>query len=368
MRIFKYLKKVRYLLVLIAVNMVLSFFIEPESGASGRMWAGYYEEEEIDTIFVGSSLCQQTFIPEIFNEKMGVKAYNMGTPSQAIPQSLRAIEVAVEEHDIKTVVFGMDFSSLKYGPITEAELTFESARTRQKGGIKGIFSTLSYIYSEEVRGNEDSINFLFPWLYNFEDYSIETMAKNATLKLTKMKEKILTGQVDKTDGLAKGYRNDDRRVFNYDNKWVDNSYYLYGSYFETEMLAEFEKMLEFCKQNDLELIVLNTPNPVFDVVVCHEFYEKNQNRLMEICDKYGVDYYDFSLAKPEVYEVRSEYFCDSEHLNRQGSENFCYMLSDFLNRRANGEEMEKYFYSVEEYYKIYAEELEDWKQWNGQNL
>lgn len=363
MRIFRGLKKVRYLAVLVVVNTLLCFLLEPESGASGRMWAGYYAEEELDMIFVGSSVSQQTFIPDIFNEYMGVKSYNMGTPSQAVPQTLRAIDVAVEEHDIDTVVFGMGFSTLKYGPISEAELTFESARARQKGGIQGVLGTLSYIYSEDVRGTEDSINFLFPWLYNYESISIGKMVENVTLKLEEMKEEFSHGPVDETDGLLKGFRNDDRRVFNEEEKWESNTYHSYEAYFDSEMLAEFNVLLEFCSEKNLDLIVVNTPHPSFDVVACYEFYEKNQNQVLEYCEKYDVEYYDFSLAKPEIFENKPEYFCDYEHLNRQGSEVFCQQLSTFLNRRAAGEDMSQYFYSVDEFLELHAEELEEWKAW-----
>lgn len=361
MRIFKWMKKGSYLIALLLVNMLLSFLLEPESGASKRMWAGYYEEEKLDTIFVGSSLCQQTFIPEVFDKNMGIKSYNMGTPSQALPQTRRAIEVALEEHDIKTVIFGMDFSSLKYEPLPEAELTFESARVRQKGGIAGVVETLSYIYSEDIKGTENSINFLFPWLYNYENFYPETMIKNAKQKMEVLKEEYFDGYIDKTDGLAKGYRNDDRSVFNYDNKWTKNTYLTYEAYFNAEMLAEFDELLAFCQKNELEFIVANLPNPSFDIVSCYEFYEENQKQLKEYCEQYAVDYYDFSLIKPEIFEIKEEYFCDNEHLNRQGSEVFSQWLSTFLNQRNNGKNLDSYFYSLEEYWNIHREELEEWK-------
>ena len=364
MRIFKWLKKFSYLVVLLLTNVVLSFLIEPEGGASGRTWAGYYQEENLDTIFVGSSVSQQTFIPEIFNDNMGVQAYNLGTPSQAIPQTLRAIEVVMEEHELQMVVFGMGFSSLKYGPIPEAELTFENARTSKKGGLEGVLDTLAYIYSEDVRGTENSINFLFPWLYNYENYAKETLLKNAMTKIENIKEYWENGSRDETDGLRKGYRNDDVSVLNYDDKCVTNTHCIYGKDFVPEMLEEFERMLKFCNENNLDLIIVNTPHPAFDVVSCYEYYEDNQNQLKAYCEKYDVDYYDFSLAKAEIFENRAEYFGDFEHLNKQGSEAFCQQLSEFLNRRKAGEDMDKYFYPVEEFLEIHSEEVNDWKEWN----
>ena len=53
MQTFKRIKPISYLLLFIALNMVLSFLLEPASGTSGKMWREYYMEEELDTIFIG---------------------------------------------------------------------------------------------------------------------------------------------------------------------------------------------------------------------------------------------------------------------------------------------------------------------------
>ena len=364
MRIFKWLKKFSFLIVLAAVNLLLCFLIEPANGASARMWSGYYAQEELDTIFVGSSVCQQTFIPEVFDEKLGVKSYNMGTPSQAMPQTLQAIEVAMEEHEIKTIVYAMGFSSLMYEPIPEAEITFESARVRKKGGIDGTIETIKYMFSEDVIASEKSVNFLFPWLYNYEELTVDAMVKNAEGKLQRVNKYFETGIYDETDGLQKGFRNDDYGVFNYDNRWVHNTYNYYGEEFSADMLEEFETMLVFCQEHDVELIVINAPHPAFDVVTCYQSYAKNESILKEYCEKYDADYYDFSLAKPEVFETKTSYFGDYEHLNREGAEVFCRQLSEFMRKRADGEDMSHCFYSVEEFLKLNAEELQEWQQMN----
>ncbi len=361
MRTSKLKKSMCFLVVISVLNMTLSFFIEPVGGASGRMWNGYYKEEKLDTIFVGSSICQMTFIPQVFDEKLGIKSYNMGTPSQAMPQSIRAIEVALQEHDIKTVIYAMNFSSLKYKPIPEAEITFESARVHQKGGLGSIKDTMEYIYSFDVWDSEKSINFLFPWLYNHEDYTMDTLIKNASGKIERVKEWLETGEYDGTDGLIKGFRNDERDVFNYDNMWTNNTGRIYESYFDAEMLSEFEEMAKLCVANDIELIVIHTPHPAFDVITCYDSYEKNQNQVVEVCNKYNVDYYDFSLAKAEIYEINGKHFGDYEHLNKEGAKVFCEKVSDFLIRREDGEDMSQYFYSVEEFLELNEELLEEWK-------
>lgn len=357
-------KKIGFLIVLLGVNLLLSFMLEPAKGASESMWKGYYEEESLDMIFVGSSLCQGTFDPYIIDEYLGVNSYNMGTPLQAVPQSVRAIEVALEEHDIKTVIYGVGFSTLKYEGMMEAELTFEKARIKQKGGMEGLLEGVQYLFSEEMRNDEKSINYLFPWLYNREELSLDNIIGNVKLKIRQQQIKYSGGTIEENSQFYKGYLNYPGVVFNYDNVWETNSDRYYGADLNTEMMEALEEMLILCNEKDVELIVVNTPHPFFDVVACYEFYEQNDKEVKSLCEEYGVDYYDFSLAKPEIFQVKSEYYSDYEHLNLEGAEAFSQQLCDFLSRRAEGEDMESYFYSVDEFLEIYDDWLKDWKEYS----
>ncbi len=357
----KQIKKGSFLVFFIILNIVLSFVLEPARSASGFMWESYYEQEEIDMLFVGSSLCQGTFDPYIFDECMGVNSMNMGTPLQAVPQTVRALETALKDHDIKTVIFGMGFSTLKAEEVLEAELTFEKSRIRESGTIEGLEKGIRYLWSDEIKGDERSIVYFFPWLYNRGELSKDNIIENVNLKIRQMKEKYFNIPIEDNQIFHKGYQNHGGVVFNYDNVWETNTYRYYGSELNEEMMEAMEEMMQICSQHNVELIVVNTPHPFFDVVSCYEFYEQNQNDVKTLCDKYEVDYYDFSLAKPEIFEGKAEYYSDYEHLNLEGSQVFSRQLSDFLIRRENGENMDAYFYSVDEFLELYADWLEDWK-------
>lgn len=359
--ILKWLKKARFLIVFFCINMILSFLLEPARGASEIMWSSYYEQDALDTIFIGSSLCKGTFDPYIFDERLGVNSYNMGTPLQAVPQTVRALEVALKEHEIDTVIFGMGFSTLKYEGLTEAQLTFEKARARERGGLAGIAEDIRFLFSEEVRGNEKSIQYLFPWLYNREEISLDMIKRNVSLKIRQMKEKYFGIPIEDNQVFHKGYQNHGGMVVNYDNRWENNSYRYYDAALDAEMMKSLEEMIQICRQHEVDFMIINTPHPYFDVIACYESYEQNQHEVKTLCEKYGVDYYDFSLAKPEIFASKPEYYSDYEHLNLEGSQVFCQQLCDFLIRREKGEDMDAYFYSVDEFLDIHAEWLEDWK-------
>ena len=109
MRIFRIIKPLCFIGVLCVLNIILSFLLEWANGASATMWRQYYEEEKIDVVFVGASVCSASFAPDVFDRRLGLNSFNMGTPAQKTEQSVRALEVAIEEHEVQTVIYGMGF-------------------------------------------------------------------------------------------------------------------------------------------------------------------------------------------------------------------------------------------------------------------
>ena len=344
MRISRWIKPLRFLIALCVLNMVLCFLIEPVRGSSGTMWEEYYREEELDTVFIGASFCAATFEPYIFDEQLGVKSFNMGTPLQAVKQNISALKTALEDHDIKTVVIGMGFFSLQEDSLEQAELTFEKAKAEKKGGFWGMAEGMKYIFSEDVRDTEKSINFLFPWLYNQQEISWEFISQNVVAKLN-------GEQTNQNERSKKGYR-PYIGIVDYETADEINSYQYYNQNFDPEVVGHFEELLALCADSNVDVVVVNTPHPTFDVVSCHETYAENEMKVAAICESYGVDYYNFSLVKPEIFEAKQEYFYDFEHLNEEGSKLFSKMFCEFLQRRAQGESLDGYFYSVEEYLEI----------------
>lgn len=358
MQIFKWIKSLRFLIVLCVVNMLLSFLLEPVRGSSDTMWAEYYQEDEIDVAFVGSSFCSTAFVPYVVDEIMEVNSFNMGTPLQAIGQTVSAVETLLKEHDVETVVLGTGFFVLQYETLDEAELTFEKARISKKTGLEALKEMLEYILDKDVRTTEKSVNYFFPWVYNRQQITEQYVKNNVADKIADWKSKRNGTNVEKES--AKGLR-PGAGVTDYNTAWEINSYYYYDQTFLTEKVEEFEKILRLCKEKGVDIIVVNTPHPTYDIISCYQTYAESEKEMTAICEKYDVDYYNFSLAKPELFASVPEYYSDFEHLNLEGaevfSESFCRLMKD----RASGRNVEEYFYSVEEFYAIHSELLEEWK-------
>lgn len=342
MRISKWIKPLCFLLVVCLCNMGMSFLFLPAMGSSKTMWEEYYREEEIDMVFIGSSLCSASFNPQIIDELLGVKSFNTGTPMQGIKQHITAIETVLEDHEIDTIVIALGFFALQIEDEEAVELTFQRALAKQKGGLKGISHEWKYVLSEDVRGTEASINYWFPWMYDKESYTWDIISKNVQSKIRLWNE-------NEVSESTKGYRP-------YEGVMVEGEYsssaQMYKQDIEYEQVDKLKKLLAICEESGADVIVVNTPHPTFDIISCAETYGDNTELVQSLCEKYNVDYYDFSLAKPELFDAKEEYYYNFEHLNGTGAEVFCNVFCDLMQKRATGENVEDYFYSVKEFFEI----------------
>lgn len=332
-----------FLLTVFLVNTILSFLIEPARGASDNMWKGYYSEEDIEMLFLGSSLSSASFDPAVFERELGVNAFNMGTPMQSIASNKRALQVAVEEHDIQTVIIGIGFFVLQEEPFRDAEMTFEKELARHTGGLKGWKRSLEYVLSDNMRESEKSINYWFPWIYNKEDYLLDTIKRNVVSKWGLMIERLH----GKEEEAFKGYQSANGLVDENDG----NSYEWYNQSFLETNIKDLEELLELCNQYELDALVINTPHPEFDVKSCETVYAEHDVILRSLCNKYNVEYYDFSLAKETIFQDDISFYHDFEHLNYKGSQVFSEVVCNFLKMRENGQDLDVYFYSVAEYFE-----------------
>lgn len=203
---------------------------------------------------------------------------------------------------------------------------------------------MEYVFAKEVQGTEKSVNYWFPWTYNVEEYSWDIISKNVKTKIRLMKGE------DKISLSAKGYRPYEG-VVDYGTADQKNSNLTYQQELKENLLDKFEKLLIVCKENHADVIVINTPHPKFDILACRDSYEKNTEIISELCRMHKVEYYDFSIAKPEIFAEQDQYYYDFEHLNYEGSQVFSNALADFMIRRKQGEMVENLFWSVEEYFE-----------------
>ncbi len=102
----------------------------------------------------------------------------------------------------------------------------------------------------------------------------------------------------------------------------------------------FEKIVEYCRDNDIELICVTTPIPPSSVVAGAA--NEADTYFKQICDENDVRYIDGNLIKYEYLSVSDDDFSDWEgHMNGELAEQFSEVLTEILEK----DDCQEYFYS-----------------------
>jgi len=349
MRIFKAVGKVlAFAGLVLLLNIAFSFALEPASGSSDTMWSDYRKEKDLNVVYTGSSFCLRSFNPYVIDEILGTNSYNMGTPAQAINQTYVAIKTAIEEHDLDTVVLAINYSSLESDWPVGAKVTFMEAKGKNGTALDWLKNTVSFMLDEENRGESTSINFLFPWIYNHVSMDKQSILANIRAKMTGNVVQEVNPNDPESVYVGKGFAHY-LGVVNYNAIGNTNSRTLYTNEFAVSAFEVIEDIIALCQENDVELIAINAPRPVFDIISYGEDYFAKYDRLKRLFGENGAEYYDFNLIKPEIMEMKDEYFVDVEHLNKEGADEFSKCFAKFLQVREVEGDMEHYFFSKDEY-------------------
>ena len=344
MRYFKKIKKpLCFLILFVLINMLLTFLLTPYSSPSSEMWDGFYKADMIDAVYIGTSQCYESVNPEVTNEITGDHAYNMGTNGQPLTDTALALETAFDEREIHEVVLVLDYDSLmkKSDKLPKAEACFRYAMNRHLPLHKRIGNTFSYILRPEFFTEAESINYFIPWVNNRSNFNVEYMFENAKAKLTgKTPEAGDLNNVRNAYGYKAFYGvldyNEDKdlpKERSFDSKDVSK-----------KSLESIDRITELCNGEGARLIVVAAPVTKTEVLTYGDDYFKRYEYVKALFHANGVAFYDFNLAKEELYQSEPEDFKDWIHFNDGGAKEFSAALARLQMKLRAGEDCEDLFY------------------------
>ena len=364
MRIIKPICKVAaFLLIFVLLNQLIGFFSLPKQTLSQEMWDSYrtYGDagKNIDMIIVGSSHSYESFDPDVIDPILGTTSYNMGTNSQSLRHSARCIEDAIAEQDLSTAVLVLDSDILEQGleRSYRAEATFVQAMNGGEPLGRRIRNTAEYLFDPEYFPGKQSVNYFFPWQWN-KVHKDEFIA-NIKSKLTGEPIEDTTWTYHRKPNGFKGYEID----FNYDEQsqcpmetWDPESV--------SELsLQDLDYICGLCRENAVELIVVFSPHPRSVTIGTGKSYFARDAFFRSFFESEGVQFYDFNLAAPELFESRPEYYKDWQHCNNKGAAAVSESLAHLIEKIHKGEDVSKLFYTDR---KSYMSSFDDFDSFNCQ--
>lgn len=329
------------LLLLISSTLKYVLVDDAEDNFRGKM-LNFYAQDNIDTLFLGSSHVFCGINTDILEEKWNEDVYLAATSVQKPDASYYLLKEAVKNHKIKRVFLDMYYHQYRDNP---------DERTAEQ---------LKYIYcvSDYMNWSWDKVEFIW------NACPIESMLR-AFIPAIRYGDNLL--DFDYIDRVVKSKNHDDYRnpVIDITDKGyrggdINGEYTKIGegnfvTIIDTKeepeivippisdySLKYLKKIIELCKENNIELVLFTTPMTDFIVNVLDN-YDDFHNYVEKLAKDNKIEFLDFNLYNPNFGEFSDEMHSDDHHLNAFGAYYFSELLSECISDYENGTKINNRF-------------------------
>ena len=268
------------------------------------------KDDSVDTLFLGDSLVYSSISPmEIWNE-YGYTSYDCAQPAQIMPYAYDYLEVAIESQHPKLVFI-------------EANILFRDPKKLP------FYKKVAYRISNYVP--------IVKYHSNWKKYF--TSDKNSWLNVNKGYIYITGIKPSKKDKLNYMYDNDGEAV-------------------EVSILPEnleyFDKMIELCEKNDVELVLLAVPS--------QKSWSYSKYKIVkDLAKSKELEFLDFNIDNDLDIDWATETKDKGNHVNYWGAKKVSDYLGAYINKMGIlvDHRDDNYYKSWKTAYSLYKEKLKD---------
>ena len=265
---------------------------------------GFYAEDSLDVVFVGTSQVLYGITPMELYEEYGIKAYDCATGAQSYVVSHYWAKEAIERTHPKVVV--IEIYDLAFDDLSGEESIRQSLDYMRFGKNK-IDASRDVINLYDI--DSDFTSFLLPAVRYHSRWQ-ELEKKDFTYQL-KDKSYYTKGYIGGTDVYAFSYAGVDFETI--PDMWEDT--------FLTDYLRE---TLEYCKETDTKVLLTKVPIAGYNYAM--------HNKVQQIADEYEVPFIDMVSDKDWAaagIDSNTD-FIGLPHLNFSGAIKTTRYLGEFL--------------------------------------
>ncbi len=345
-------KIVVFLVLMVLLNKGIAYLVVDDSTLPGRyMMQEFYEAEDVDVLFWGSSHSFVSIDPSILLELSGENSFNAGSNSQHIDASFTLLKEYTKNNTLERVYLECYYNAMDRTSFVE----------RTAGWVSS-----AYNISDQMPFSSNKIAFLFdassPEYYINSFVPAKRYWKNLFLisELTEIYQAKQTEDyqnfVYKTD-TEKYAGNGFLAIYKQLEEYVEVESIDFSMYVPSDdWLTTFYEIHEYCEANGIELILYSTAMPV--ETLASGDYDIYINQMYSIIENTDLTYIDFNLAKKELLVTEPSDFKDNNHLHYYGA---LKQTEAFYQVFYELENPEDYFYDTfyEKLVDLYPEYLEE---------
>lgn len=295
------------------IDYIMSYYLSQSNNSPGEfeVWNDIYNSNaNCDIAIYGSSRAWVHIDPKILNDSLELDVYNFGIDGHNFwLQYLRHLEFLKHNKKPKTIILSVDVYSLQkridlYQPDQFLPYMLWNSNIQEYTSSYVGYNTFEYYlpllrYSGKSNALKTIINNIFI------NQSNDNFRNNGFL------------------GMKREWNNDlDKAKENKDT---------YKIKLDSTSITLFEKFINECKINDIELLFVYTPE-----YIDGQNFVANRNDIFQIYRdmsiKYSIEFYDYSN---DSLCFNKKYFYNASHLNNTGAEIFSKTLASDLKARTH---------------------------------
>ncbi len=266
----------------------------------------FNQEENFDVLFFGSSHMWNGVFPMQLWNNYGIVSYNMGNSHETQAITYYNIQLALQETKPKLIVLDMNFLSEK-----------TKIRKDRETHLHNLFdpypiSYTKYIAIKDLFNNKNILENETEYLFNFSLYH------SRWNELTR-EDFIISNEYEKgaESRIEVAIPNE---VSNFEEVPIYNEE-------ETINMKYLRKIMEYCKENKVELLISYLPYPATDKAIGISKY------VQTICDEYDVNYINF--LSMDVVDYNTDCYDKDSHLNPSGARKVTDYLGQYIMENYN---------------------------------
>lgn len=332
-----FLKTLLFLMIFVLLALALDFALTPAESFTRLMLHDIYAQQgDIKVALVGASHALYGFDTRVIDAALGTDCFNLGSASQKVMDSYYLLKEMYRDNKPELVVI---------------ELTY--AMYTKFSGYDN--PTSSMILFDYYRPGANKLEYLKA-AFKPSDYA------NLFLKAYRYRSRFpeIIDTLEKK--LTAGYLSYDPDFSSYDDeRYVSKGFVAHASGFEEGGLGrvtpykwdeknlnarEFDylsRMIRLCRAEGSEVVLVSTPLPMATLLTLGNYRDVHRY-FAAIAEEHGAPYFDFNLARAELYARPDADYFDTNHLNEQGAAAFSAALCKVLVRYRTGEDTKDWFY------------------------
>ena len=278
-----------------------------------------YEQQNIDSLLIGASLCYRGFDTALLERELGENCFNAGSTIQGVPVSYYLLKDIFNRNSIRHVY-------MELGPVVEIRYDYRN----DPDVVWGMHFVADY-----MKWGLPKLELLLKG--TSPEYYV-----NSFLVARRYWQKALYLDYIRRNIQAKGTKS--YREYGYDLLRTETEWYAGKGYVENNIRANeaelndinaaitykvnegwcsyVNKIINLCKENNVEITLVCTPVSKYVLSRWADWYDDFHAMLAGIAKQNCVDFWDFTLVKDAYFRSSAEFFSDSTHLNIDGAQLF----------------------------------------------